>query len=851
MLLSPSLQPVRLEAGLDALLSRCAAYDLVESAIAVCDAQGVLRYANPAFARFNLAVRDSSENFGRHAALLECSGFLAWLKSAVLSGGAEPLRRTFYYAPRITVDLSVCARPLVKTDGEVQGFLLTLGEESIEFGRRHLAQAQESLRTLAERIKVLDREKTANERLIRVLLKEAPFAMVLLDAKRQIFQVNRAAEKLFGVTAAEMVGQSCERFLPCYNECACCPAIDQDRRIQAEEILGMAADRQTLPLLRSVAVVDNDGGAIVVEAFVDLRERKKAERELGKLSEFNQLLVESTGEGIFSVDRELRCTFANRAAASMLGYTPEELLGQDIHTLFHGLREDGTPLPREDLPVMKAIVGNSSHKADEVFWSKAGHPVPIQYLCNPLYEEGRVDGAVVVYRNVAEARALASKMDYLATHDPLTGLPNRRTFEQRLDRALAEVRREEDEHVLCYIDLDQFKIVNDTCGHAAGDELLKQISDMLHARIRKSDIFARLGGDEFGLLLERCSLSQGIPLIEELLAKLAEYRFAWSGKSFSLGASIGVVRLNKTFLTEGNALSAADAACYIAKENGRNRIHVYQPNDQDLVQRQGEMEWVSRIKEALDKDLFELWAQPIVLVENPSAQGDHMEILLRMKGSGGEIVSPGAFIPAAERFGLMAEIDRWVVRQTLACLDKNISRLSALEFCCINLSGPSITDEKFLDFLLEQFAAYPSIVGRLCFEITETAAVANLSRASHFMHRLKTAGGRFALDDFGSGMSSFAYLKNLPVDFLKIDGNFVRDMVMDRIDYAMVEAIHRVGSVIGIKTVAEFVENEEILACLKDIGVDFAQGYGICKPGPLDYFLGREHGPKAVSGHES
>lgn len=837
--LPATLPKTRLEVDLDSLLSHCNAYDLLESAVAVCDASGNLRYANPAFLRFNITVRDTADHFNKFSTLLECPELKSWVAHATRSVDAKPLTQTFCYSPRITVDLHIVARPILAANGEVQGALLMLGEESIEFGRRHLAQMQESRRNLASRIKVLDSEKLVSDQLLRVLLKEAPFAMVLMNAKRQVFQVNRAAEKLFGLPASKMIGQTCDQFLPCFGGCGCCPVMDQNRQIVAEEIQAVTADQQLIPLLRSVAMVNNPNGSIVVEAFIDLRERKKAEQELNKLSEFNQLLVNATGEGIFSVDRELRCTFANHAAANMLGYTPDELVGQDVHRFFHGLREDGTPIPREELAIMKAIKSNTVQKADDVFWDKKGHPLPIEYLSNPLHEDGDVVGAVVVYRDVAEARALASKMDYLAGHDPLTGLPNRRAFEQRLEDLLASVDSDKAEHVLCFIDLDQFKIVNDTCGHAAGDELLRQISDILHDRIRKSDLFARLGGDEFGLLLQRCSLSQGIKLIEELLAIVGEYRFSWNGKTFSLGASIGVVLLDNMFLTEGNALSAADSACYMAKESGRNRIHVYQHNDQELVQRQGEMEWVSRIKEALEKDLFELWMQPIVPVENSSALSEHMEILLRMQGPDGSIIPPGAFIPAAERFGLMSALDRWVVRQTLSCLDKNISNMPGLEFCSVNLSGPSITDEKFLGFLLEQFDLYPHLVPKICLEITETAAVANLSRASQFMRKLKEVGCRFALDDFGSGMSSFAYLKNLPVDFLKIDGHFVRDMVEDKVDYAMVEAIHRVGSVMGIQTVAEFVENKEILACLKEIGVDFAQGYGISKPVQISGYLNK------------
>src|SRR5512139_911724 len=335
MLPSPPSQPIRMPAGLDDWLGQCAAYDHIESAVAVYDLRGAQRYANPAFARFNLGMRDAPESFGNYESLQACPAFQSWLGNAIRSGNGEPLRRTFYYSPRITLDLSLCLRPLLGRDEQLAGAMLTLGEESIEFGRRHLAQAQESNRSLAQRIKLLDRERIANDKLIRVLLKEAPFAMVLLDAQRKLVQVNRAAEKLFGCTALEMIGRSCDSLLPCFSACNCCPVMDRNARIEAEEIQGTRSDGQTIPLLRSVALVNSDNALLLVEAFVDLTDRKKAERELHKLSEFNKLLVESTGEGIFSVDRDLRCTFSNAAAARMLGYQQEQLLGQDIHALFH------------------------------------------------------------------------------------------------------------------------------------------------------------------------------------------------------------------------------------------------------------------------------------------------------------------------------------------------------------------------------------------------------------------------------------------------------------------------------------------------------------------------------------
>ena len=513
------------------------------------------------------------------------------------------------------------------------------------------------------------------------------------------------------------------------------------------------------------------------------------------------------------------------------------MVGQDIPTLIHGRSEDGQPLERDDLPISVALKTGTSQTGDnEVFWHKDGQVVPVQYLCSPLHEGNMVTGAVVVFRNVAEARAIAKKMDYLATHDNLTGLLNRWAFENRLNQAIEITLQDKIQHVLAYIDLDQFKIVNDTCGHPAGDELLRQISNLLRNQLRKTDIFARLGGDEFGLLLHNCTRQKAMEVIEKLHACLKTYRFVWRDKSFSVGASIGVVVIGDGIQDLGNALSAADAACYVAKDNGRNRIYVYQHDDDSLTQRHSDMELVSQIKEALENGSFSLLGQTIVSVESPE-QDMAIEFLLRMHSRNEKMVSPASFIPVAERYYLMPEIDRWVVHHALDWLMVNHAKLPHLKLFSINLSGQSINDENFLGFVLELLAAWPIPHEMLCFEITETAAVDNLTRAVEFIKTIKQHGCRFALDDFGSGMSSFTYLKHLPIDFLKIDGNFVRNILQDRIDFAMVKTIHHVGNLMGIQTIAEYVENREILGRLREIGVTYAQGYGIGKPVPLSKFI--------------
>ncbi len=437
---------------------------------------------------------------------------------------------------------------------------------------------------------------------------------------------------------------------------------------------------------------------------------------------------------------------------------------------------------------------------------------------------------------ILEATALLS---YQATHDTLTGLVNRHEFDVRLERAVLGAKEQDRVHALCYMDLDQFKIVNDTCGHSAGDELLRQIALLLHSHVRERDTLARLGGDEFGLLLENCALDKAQAISEAVRQSVQDYRFIWQDKSFVIGASFGLVAVTQDSDSAASLLSTADAACYAAKDKGRNRVHVHQPGDGELARRHGEMHWVSRITRALEEDRFRLYYQAIVPLGQGGLPGTHFEVLLRMLDEERkEIIPPMAFIPAAERYNLMQGIDRWVIRNSFAMHGRIFSRRKGGDTCTINLSGASLCDEHFLGFAREQLALFEVDPQTICFEVTETAAIVNLSSAVELMRELKKTGCRFSLDDFGSGLSSFTYLKNMPVDYLKIDGVFVKNMVHDSIDFAMVQAINDVGHVMGLKTIAEFVENETTLDKLGIVGVDYVQGHLLGQPRPITELIG-------------
>lgn len=436
-----------------------------------------------------------------------------------------------------------------------------------------------------------------------------------------------------------------------------------------------------------------------------------------------------------------------------------------------------------------------------------------------------------------ELRETNLQLQHLAIHDPLTGLLNRREFERCLAEALRETIENHISSVLLYLDLDQFKIVNDTCGHMAGDQLLCQVSDALRQQLGSQHTLARLGGDEFGVLLRHCNETEGTACATALSEVVRHIQFPWEGKLFTVGVSIGLVMVTRNFHNLTELFSCADTACYAAKDSGRNRVHVFHDHDEKILHRQGQMQWVTRIRRAIDEQRLLLYYQPIVAVREAVAPIHHYEVLLRLRDESGNIIAPSSFIPAAERYGLMNDVDRWVVNATLDWLSAALDADVAIDVFSINISGPSLIDDEFLDFVDQKLASSFVPPQHICFEITETAAITNFSKAINFISKLKNRGCRFALDDFGSGASSFGYLKNLPVDIIKIDGVFVKDILHDPIDAAMVRSIVEIGRAIGLKTVAEFAVTPDILARLRQLGVDYAQGFAIAEPRPLSHLL--------------
>lgn len=568
-----------------------------------------------------------------------------------------------------------------------------------------------------------------------------------------------------------------------------------------------------------------------LQASMEMQVRDRSEALKASNSELHlcEAIINQMSDRISIIGTDYRYRMTNKANLDYYNKPIEAVIGHHIADIVgdsHFLKFSKPDLDR-------CLTGETV-KGIRVDHDQLGGRLTFEIVFRPYREsDGGISGAVVTLRDITAASHMSERLAYQASHDALTGLVNRRTFEQHLKQAILDTANNSRSAVFCFIDLDQFKIINDTVGHLVGDQLLQQVASSLKNKIHEGDILARLGGDEFGLLLQGCSLRRAERAAEKLVATLNDNRFFHEGNAFEVGASIGITAINRYSQDVGEVMSQADLACYAAKDHGRNRVHIYKKRDAFLCRRREEMHQAGGIRAALDQEQFTLFAQPIerVLGERRS-QPDRLEILLRMKGEGSQLIMPGSFIPAAERYGFMGEIDRWVIRQTITYLTGNLAQPEASRVN-VNISGVTLNDDTLLDFVCDFLQETGVPAQRVCFEITETAAIRNLVKTEAIVQKLKTLGAEFALDDFGSGLSSLNYLKRLPVDYLKIDRTFIRDIHQDDNSRTMVAAIHQMAKALGIKTVAEGVEDKTTLGVLRDLEIDYAQGFEVGVPRPL------------------
>ena len=595
---------------------------------------------------------------------------------------------------------------------------------------------------------------------------------------------------------------------------------------------------QIVVLDNSRAILDDDGKLVAHEGSItDITERKLAETRVFEEKERAQVTLQSIGDGVITTDANGCVDYINPVAQDLTGWDMRSARNIPITDIMMIVNEN-TRASVEN-PVIRCLKeGRTITLADNsILITKEGDEVPIQDSAAPIRDRiGNIVGSVMVFHDISKDSRLFRQMSYQASHDSLTGLINRREFENCLANTLDKTREsDEDNHALLYVDLDQFKVVNDTFGHTAGDALLCQLTEKIQTNIRSTDLLARLGGDEFGIFLEHCSKAKAIEVAEAIRGAIEGYRFEWKESSTTIRCSIGIVMVTSENADVASVMSSADVACYSAKDMGRNQVHIYK--DSDASMRHEEMKWVSRITSAIDDERLELFFQPIIGIGDEYGQRrGHYELLLRMRDEKGELVGPEQFIPAAERYNLMPTVDRWVVREAVTKLADRNDDGEAGYTLAVNLSGTSLSEDRFLEFVIDELQKHNLPDGAICFEITETAAISNLSRVVHFMKELKKLGCKFSLDDFGSGLSSFTYLKNLPVDYLKIDGQFIRNVINDSVDESMVKAISQVGHAMGIEMIAERVESRQVLDKLGSLGVEFAQGYFIARPASIDTF---------------
>ncbi|MCP3689219.1 MAG: EAL domain-containing protein [Gammaproteobacteria bacterium] len=693
---------------------------------------------------------------------------------------------------------------------------------------------------LLNRARKAEEEMRESKEQLHSISKSSTIAMIVaVDQSGTIVSWNTAAEKIFGYDKEDILGHPLveivpERYRDAHRKGFLRAAKTNNYRImgQTVQVHGLKKNGEEFPIELSLGTWSRGSAKYFSAIIHDITERKQAIALLHENEARFRGIVESMSDWVWEIDTDNAYTYCSAKVETVLGYKVAELIGK---TPFDIMPANEVSRVKTRFSVI-ARYREPFHNLENWRLSKDGRRVCCLTSGVPITDdEGNFLGYRGVDTDITERKSTEEQLSYQASHDALTKLINRHEFERRVERLLSTTKEDKSEHAMCYLDLDQFKVVNDTCGHVAGDTMLRQLSTVLQEAVRHRDTLARLGGDEFGILMEHCSLSDAHRVAKSIQQAIQGYQFVWEGHSFKVGVSIGLVVITEATPSFTRLLIQADAACYVAKDLGRNRTHVYQAEDASLAQHHGAMQWVTRIQRALEEKRFCLYAQAIVPLDNRTDK--HYELLVRMIGDKGEIILPDAFLPTAERYNLITNLDYWVVEKAFSLLIENPVFVDQIHFVSINLSGPSLADKAFHDFVIELFESTKIPPDKICFEITETAAIGNLDMANVFIKRMRFMGCRFALDDFGSGLSSFGYLKNLPVDYLKIDGMFVKDIVDDPVDHAMVRSINEVGQITEIQTIAEFVENEVIRGMLKEMGVDYAQGYGIGRPIPFEALL--------------
>jgi diguanylate cyclase (GGDEF)-like protein/PAS domain S-box-containing protein len=706
---------------------------------------------------------------------------------------------------------------------------------SVEEQPPAVAHAAAAVNQLLTRLDSRGQKLQERELLFQRLVESVREAVVVY--RETILFANNRFAALTGVGTRELIGRRLHELVP--GEYADLVRENLRRRLVREpaperfEIELVGAQGQVSRLELASTLVDLPGEPLLLITAVEMLPRHGATAPEQERSRALTTL-QSINEGVITTDKRGRIDYMNEAAERLTGTGSQQAMGRGLDEIVSLVDESD----RRSLadPVRQCLASGtrvSLGRKALLLSRAAGEEYSIELSVSPLKNpNNEVIGAVIVLHDVSEQRGLARQMSYQASHDALTGLVNRREFERRLQEALEAARTGAATHVLCYLDLDRFKVVNDSCGHVAGDNMLREVAGLLKDAVRDSDTVARIGGDEFAMLLIGCPLEKGRQIADDVCRAVADYRFVWKDKIFNIDVSIGLVEIGRESGTPEEALGAADSACYVAKQRG-GHVHVYSAHDEAVARQRGEIHWLQRLQAALKENRFELYSQPIVPAQAQIADGPALEVLVRLKDESGQSVSPGDFLRAAERYRLMSLVDRWVVQTTLAALGRGALRVPEGRSVAINISGQTLGDTQFLEFVVDCFDRTGVAPTQICFEVTENSVITNIDHAKRFIGVLHGMGCQFALDDFGRGLGSFSNLKNLTMDFLKIDGSFMRNLARDSVNQAMVAAMIKLARTLNFKVVAEQVEDEAALETVRKMGIDFVQGFIIARPQPL------------------